>query len=224
MVGVEIVGRRGAVAKLPARVYRGMARRRPSSGDDVMYERKTILRLAGRAAAISLSAIILAAMLPCGGFAATQKAAKPSTTEEASPKQIQELMTLLADPKVRNWLEKESKAKAASEQATTEESVSQALDGRLTAIREHIVAVAGTVPDLRNQYWRGRDRVTADLGEHGRTKALLLLAVFVGLGIAVEWLFRKATQRARAHLDTLPSETVKERLHIVALRFAFGVG
>jgi hypothetical protein len=53
---------------------------------------------------------------------------------------------------------------------------------------------------------------------------LLLLAGFVGLGTAVEWLFRKATQRDRAYLDALPSETVKERLHIAALRFAFAVG
>src|SRR6516225_9395789 len=40
-----------------------------------------------------------------------------------------------------------------------------------------------------------------------------------GLGTSVEWLFRRATQRARGHLDALPSETVKERLHIVTLRF-----
>ncbi len=66
--------------------------------------------------------------------------------------------------------------------------------------------------------------VTADLGEHGRTKALLLLAVFVGLGIGVEWLFRKATERIRSHLDALPLETVNDRLRIVALRFAFAVG
>jgi hypothetical protein len=37
-------------------------------------------------------------------------------------------------------------------------------------------------------------------------------------------LFRKATRRSRAHLDALPSETVIERLQIVALRFAFAVG
>jgi small-conductance mechanosensitive channel len=187
-------------------------------------ERKRIIGSAGRVAAISLGAIIFAAVLPCGSFAATQKAANPSTSAEASPKQIQELMTLLADPKVRNWLEKESKAEAASEQAAGEESVSQELDGRLAVIREHIVALAGTVPDLPNQYWRGHDLVTANLGEHGRTKALLLLAFFVGLGIGVEWLFRKATQRIRARLDTFSLETVGHRLRVVALRFAFGVG
>jgi small-conductance mechanosensitive channel len=176
-------------------------------------------------AAICLAIVILSTISPSFGFAATtSKATKPSASEEASPKQIQELMTLLADPKVRNWLEQQSKAEAASERAATEESVSRALDSRLAAIREHIVALAGTVPDLPNQYERGHDLVTADLGEHGRTKALLLLAVFVGLGAGVEWLFRKATGRSRAHLDALPSETVRERLHIVALRFAFAVG
>jgi len=175
-------------------------------------------------AAIVFGAIISFTALPCGGFAATQKATKPSTSEEASPKQIQELMTLLGDPKVRNWLEQQSKAQAAAEQAATEESVSQALDGRLAAIREHLAALASTIPDLPHQFWQGRARVTADLGDNGRTKALLLLAFFIGLGIGVEWLFRKATQRIRGRLESLPLETASDRLRVVALRFAFAVG
>jgi moderate conductance mechanosensitive channel len=177
--------------------------------------------------AVALFAATLLATVPVSSApAATAKAGKPvaSTKSEATPEKIQQLMALLADPKVRDWLEQESKAEAASEQAATEESVSQALDGRLAAMREHIVALGAAVPDLANQFERGHDLVTNDLGERGRTKALLLLVVFVGLGTGVEWLFRKATQRARAHLDALPSETVKERLQIVALRFAFAVG
>src|SRR6516165_4268942 len=191
-----------------------------------MYPYKPIGHAVGRVVAICFAVAILSIGAPAGALAAAPKAGKPaaSAKSEATPEKIQELMTLLADPKVRDWLEQESKAEAASKQAVTEESVSQALDSRLGAIREHIVALTGTVPDLPNQFERGHDLVTADLGEHGRTKALLLLAVFVGLGTGVEWLFRKATQRARSHLDTLPSETVKERLHIVALRFAFAVG
>src|SRR5262249_48560744 len=127
---------------------------------------------------------------------------------------------------VQVWLKQQNEAKssAASRQDIADESVSQALDTRLAAIHEHITALASTVPDLANQFWRGRARVTADLGENGRVKALLLLAVFVGLGAGVEWLFRKATQRVRGHLDALPSDTVKGRLHLVALRFAFAVG
>lgn len=189
-----------------------------------MFESKRTIAAVRRVAAILLGSIIFTAVLPCAGFATTQKATEAPTTEEASPKQIQELTTLLSDPKVRNWLEQQAKAEAVSERAANEESVSHALDSHLAAIRQHIVALARTVPDLPNQFWQGHARVTADLGENGRIKALLLLAVFVGLGLGVEWLFRKATQRARSHLDALPSETVKERFHIVALRFAFAVG
>jgi hypothetical protein len=185
-----------------------------------MNQRKRTIGFGEIAAAISFGAMILATVPVCSAFAQKPAAKAASVGEEASPKQIQELMTLLGDPKVRNWLEKESKAQAAAEQAATEESVSQALDGRLAAIREHLAALAGTVPDLPNQFWQGRERVTADLGENGRTKALLLLAFFVGLGAAVEWLFRKATQRARGRLDSLPLETASDRLRVVALRFA----
>ena len=130
------------------------------------------------------------------------------------------------DPSVQVWLKRQNETKSAStsRQDIAEASVSQVLDTRLAAIREHIVALAGAVPDLPNQFWRGRAQVTADLGENGKIKALLLLAVFVGLGAGVEWLFRRATQRVRRHLDTLPSEIVKDRLYLVALRFAFGVG
>jgi small-conductance mechanosensitive channel len=181
-------------------------------------------RLWPRTAAVCVAAVILLLMSSSGGLAAAQKPTKASSNAEATPQQIQQLMTLLADPKVRDWLEQQSKAEAASERATAEEPVSRVLDSRLAAIRGHILALAGTIPDLPNQFERGHDLVSSDLGENGRVKALLLLAVFVGLGILVEWLFRKATQRARAHLDTLPSETVKERLHIVALRLAFWVG
>src|SRR5215831_16473552 len=169
-----------------------------------------------RVATALFAATILATAPLSAAFAAAPNAGKPtaSAKSEATPEKIQELMTLLADPKVRNWLEKESKAEAATEQAATEESVSQALDGRLAAIREHLAALAGTVPDLPTQYWRGHALVSADLGENGRIKALLLLAFFVGLGIAVEWLFRKTTQRVRGRLDSLPLETASDRLRV----------
>ncbi len=77
---------------------------------------------------------------------------------------------------------------------------------------------------MPNQFERGAARVSAELGEHGRAKVLLLLAVFVGLGMGVEWLFGKATERSRRHLDALPLQTVASRVHLVAIRFAFAVG
>jgi len=179
-----------------------------------------------RAAAICLAAVILTTISPSGGFAATQKATKPSTSEEATPKQIQDLMTLLADPKVRDWLERESKAEAAQARASDTEasSISHELDAHLGAIREHIVALGVALPKLPDELGHAAGLVTADLGTYGRAKELLLLAVFVALGFGVEWLFRKVTGRIRARLDGLPLATVNDRLRIVAVRLAFAVG
>jgi len=175
-----------------------------------------------------LATIILFAAVLSGAAAASAAAANrsPAASEEATPKQIQELMTLLADPKVRDWLEQESKAKAAQARATDAEaiSISHEFDSRVAAIREHIVALGAALPDLPDQIEHAHGLVSADLGDHGRIEGLSLLAVFVVLGFGVEWLFRRATGRIRARLDGLPVATVHDRLRIVAVRFAFAVG
>jgi moderate conductance mechanosensitive channel len=168
--------------------------------------------------------IALAALPVASAEAASAKSAKTSA-QTAPPAEVQALLTLLADPKVQAWLTThETKPAAAPSQEKADESVSQELDTRLSAIREHIASLARTVPDLPNQFWRGRAYVTAELGENGRVKALLLLAVFVGLGTLVEWLFRRATQRVRARINNFPLETVSDRLRLVGLRFVFAIG
>jgi small-conductance mechanosensitive channel len=171
--------------------------------------------------------ILFAALLP-GTTAASAAAANRSAPagDEATPPQIQQFLTLLADPKVQTWLKQqnETRSAATSSRDAAEESPSHILDSRLGAIREHIVDLGNTIPDLPNQFERGAARVSADLGAHGRAEVLLLLAVFVGLGTGVEWLFGKATERSRRHLDALPLETVASRVHLVAIRFAFAVG
>ncbi len=185
--------------------------------------------LATRVAAIWLVAITFwtapqtAAVAAKGLGTAT---AAPAGEEAATPPKIHELLTLLADPKVQEWLEKQGEAKAASGPAseTADSSISHEFDSHVVAIREHIVALGAALPDLPNQIEAARSLISEDLGSHGRVKGLLLLAVFVGLGFGVEWLFRKATQRIRQHLDEHPLETVNDRLRVVATRFAFAVG
>ena len=178
-----------------------------------------------RVAAVFLAAIILATAPLSAALAAAPKAGKPaaSANSEATPEKIQELMTLLADPKVRDWLEKESKAEAAQGRESDGEanSISHEFDTHVAAIREHIVAVGAAFPDLPNQLETAHSLVSSELGDGGRAKGLLLLAAFVGLGFGVEWLFRRATDKIRRHLDEHPLETVNDRLRVVATRFAF---
>ena len=193
-----------------------------------MHPDKPIGHAVRHIVAICFAVAILAIGPLTGALAATPKAGKPaaSAKSEATPEKIQELMTLLADPNVRDWLEQESKAQAiqARESDTEGNSVSHEFDSHVAAIREHIVALGAALPDLPNQIETAHSLVSADLGSHGRVKGLLLLAVFIGLGFGVEWLFRKATRTIRRRLDEHPLETVNDRLWFVATRFAFAVG
>jgi hypothetical protein len=104
-----------------------------------MYEGSWISRVAGRAAAISLAAMILASVAPCS-FATS---AAPATSEEAiaSPK-TRELMTLLA----QQWLEEQGLAKpAAAAPQKTDTSVEDALNSGAGAIHGQIVALCRTL-------------------------------------------------------------------------------
>ncbi|HKM73807.1 MAG TPA: mechanosensitive ion channel domain-containing protein, partial [Stellaceae bacterium] len=102
------------------------------------------------------------------------------------------------------------------------DSVSEYFDTRIRATREHVTALVSALPDLPNQFDRGVGLLQAEIPRRGTV--LFLVLVFAGLGLGVEWLFRKTTQKTRQRLDSLPMETVNHRLRLVAARFAFAFG
>jgi moderate conductance mechanosensitive channel len=203
-----------------------------------MHQGKPIVGAARQVAAICLAAVILTVEPPYAAHAAQSKAGKPAASEgAATPPEIhelltllgdpknRELLTLLADPKIQEWLEEQGEAKAAAGPAQeTNNSVEDYLDSRAGRIREQIVALAGAIPDLPNQFERAAARYSAVRGEYGMAWALFYLAIFGALGFGAEWLFRRVTRRIYARLDSHPLETVRDRLHVVAARFAFAVG
>jgi small-conductance mechanosensitive channel len=203
-----------------------------------MYEGGWISRVAGRAAAISLAAIILATALPCSALAASAEKAA------ASPK-VNELLTSLA----QEWLEEQGVEKPAAAAAEkTDTSVEDYLNSSAGAIHNQIVALARAIPDLPDEFERAAARVTAVDPDSGRgqvflelgifgdrymaatrrlaaeAQAFLNLAIFGAFGFGAQWLFRKMTGRVRRRLDGLPMDTVKDRLRVIAARFALAFG
>ena len=168
-----------------------------------------------------VAAIVLSAALLSGAAAATHKGGASSASgEAATPPEIAEFMALLADPKVQKWLEEQQHAaKASKEPAPEEETVSQYVDARISATREHFVALGTALPELPNEFERAIGLVRAEIPTRGTVPVLVL--VFAALGFGVEWLFRKATRKTRQRLIGLPMETVRDRLLLVAARFAF---
>jgi hypothetical protein len=174
-----------------------------------------------RAVRACLAAILITAAALTSAYAAQPSA---EATQEP-PAQVRALLNLLSDATVQKWLEKQGEAKAAAASAQgTDNSVEDYLDLRAGVIHEQIVALARASPDLPNQFERAAARDSAVNGAHGRAWAFFNLAVFVALGFAAEWLFRKMTGKAGRHLDGRPAETVNDRLRLVAVRFALALG
>lgn len=131
-----------------------------------------------RAMRACVAAIILSAVMLTGANAASPKG---STQETATPPQIAELtalladpknrllLTLLADPTVQKWMEKQGLPKAAAAPADDkpDESVSSYFDTRIREIREHVVALASAFPDLPSQFEQGVGRLQAEIPRRG---------------------------------------------------------
>jgi hypothetical protein len=189
------------------------------------FKGKTIKDAALRAAAILLAAIIFSTVPTSGIFAATHKGSGGSSSaseDGATSPEIAEFMALLANPKIQKWLVEQHPAEASHKSEPPTETVSQYIDSRVGATREHIAALVAALPDLPNQFERGVGVLQAEIPTRG-TVVVLVLA-FAALGYGVEWLFRKATQKTRQRLAGLPMETVNDRLRLVAARFVFAFG
>src|SRR5271157_2452781 len=190
-----------------------------------MFEGKSIVDAARQIAAISLATVIIAIGPLYAAHAAQSKGGKATASEEgATSPAVAEFIALLGDPKVQKWLEEQHAAEVSHKPAPDAEtsSVSDYFDSRVRATREHITALGSALPDLPNQFERGVGLLQAEIPR--RRTVLFLVLVFAGLGLGVEWLFRKATQKTRQRLDGFPMETVNDRLRLVAARFAFAFG
>ena len=159
----------GVVAKSSARAYARLAvgsGAEANEGDDAMCEGKRIIEIAGLATAVLLSAMMFATVLPCG--ASAQQAAA------TSPK-VHELATALA----QEWLTEQGVAKSAPAPPAQEADGSvDDVSSRIGAIHDQIMALAGAIPNLPNEFRRAVARVTAIDPDAGRGQVFLDLSIF----------------------------------------------
>ncbi|QDZ02671.1 mechanosensitive ion channel family protein [Nitratireductor mangrovi] len=139
-----------------------------------------------------ISALLLAAML-CSA-AAAQPLPLPSGSEEApaatepSPNDVQELLRILGDPRVVEWLKQQL---ADSPPAAEEEGLSlrTEISDRLAAARSRMAELAAAwsnfpfVPQVLAQAWR------SELSQDQALRSLIYVIVFLFVGGGFEWLF-----------------------------------
>lgn len=166
--------------------------------------------------------IAVIALVLCPGAALAQGAAQPADT----PPQVRELLDLLADPAVRDWLAKQQAAQAAAtpSPAGPEMTPSGHLASRLTAIRQHLRALAAALPTVPAEFERAGIILSLEFQERGLFTVLLLILAFVALGFGAEWLYYWAAAGVEKWILALPLDTVNQRLRAVAIRLGYGIG
>jgi moderate conductance mechanosensitive channel len=182
----------------------------------------------GRPVLGALRGILIATilLLVSGGEQALAQA-PPTVSKNDIPAKVQQMLHLLDDPDVREWLAQRRAARVAPSSvpvATPEVTPSRYAAGRIMAIQQHLMALGSAVPTLPEQFERIRTILMLELERRGLFSLLLLIAGFAALGFGVEWLYNRAGAGMERWVLTLPLATVGERLRAVAVRLAYGTG
>jgi small-conductance mechanosensitive channel len=170
--------------------------------------------------------LIALAALSAAGAARAQ--APPPASDENAPAKVEELLRLLGDPGVQDWLEAH-RAGAAPVPPAAPVGDAMANPGgymaeRVYTIRKHIRGLVAALPSVPREFQRVGMILSQDFRERGFVRLLLLIAGFVALGFGAEWLFYRAASGLEKWIVALPLATVGERLRAVAVRLAYGLG
>jgi small-conductance mechanosensitive channel len=162
-------------------------------------------------------------------FAVPNGAAAQEAVPAAPPQQVQDLMRLLNDPVVRDWIAAQPAVSPAAVPAETGTESGMAMnpggviDRRLGEIRSHLVALADVAPRLPDEFATARSRLMVELEDRGLWRVLLLIAIFLGTGFLVERLLRRLLRGVERWIIAISLETVGDRLRAAAIRLAFAV-
>jgi small-conductance mechanosensitive channel len=147
--------------------------------------------------------------------------AQSAAADPQVPPKVGELIDLLQDPGVRQWLEKQKAmpaAAAALAPAEAESGLTRYAAKRIDAIQKHFGGLAAALPQLPSDFAKAAAQLRSEIGQRGLAKLLFLLAAFAALGWGVRWLYWRWTANLRSWLNTAPMDSTAERLRALGVR------
>jgi small-conductance mechanosensitive channel len=170
---------------------------------------------------LAVAAVVLLNPLGKGGAWAQQPA--PTTTAEAPPEKVRELLSLMDDPTVRGWLARRAEDQPAAPPAAALSPAASVIEPAM-AVRHHIEASIAALPTAGAELARAGSLLYGDLTARGAWTTVLLIGVFLGLGLLAERLYWWATRGFRRQIVAMSLDTVQMRLRAVGRRLVFGLG
>lgn len=150
--------------------------------------------------------------------------AQTAPAQQAPPPQVQQLLQLLQDPVVRDWIDEHRKTPLPQPEAAPAQPASEMMTGRVALLKEHLASLAAALPRLPDEFRAAARRLLDELQGQSPVALLILIAGFLALGAGTEWLFRTSTSSLRDRAAAARLTTASERLRAVGLRFALNLG
>ncbi|AYG59063.1 mechanosensitive ion channel family protein [Rhizobium jaguaris] len=117
---------------------------------------------------------------------------RAQSPETPPPAKLSELLRLMNDPELRQWLEKRQ---AAEPQAPAiAETMIETGEARA---RSRYQALRSAIPNIPAQIAAATSRVREQARNNGFAPVFVLFAALVGVGLAAEWFFKKTVVKAR---------------------------
>jgi small-conductance mechanosensitive channel len=176
-----------------------------------------------------LSGVVVAVLLQLGAAGAWAQQATPAaaaaTAEQAPPAPVQQLLDLLRNPQVQGWLAQQQAQPAAVAPAPMPGSMeTDEIDMMRDRTRTKLQWYAETARDLPGIMAGVGAKLAAALAMIGVFGLVLAVVAFLGVGILVEFLFRRLTGSIRRRLIHAPGAAIGEHLAVFAARLVFAVG
>ena len=181
---------------------------------------------------LARSLLITATLATAAFIGVSAGVAQTVTTTSPQPENIKRLVDLLADPGVQSWLVQQSAAKAESEPPPPASDTDPSFAEFTTRFRSHAAALLAAANSFPSETMRGAAVLEQDVRANGGTRPIFLVAAFVAVGLAAQWLFYWISAGWRSWMARAAFATVRERVVAVAARLlwatcyvlSFGLG
>ena len=176
-----------------------------------------------------LTAAALAAVLLCASITVAQTV----TPANAQPESVQRFIGMFSDPDVQRFLQQQSQAaQAAAKPPLATPNSDPSFSEFAMRFRAHASGLLGAIQSFPLETMQGGAVLERDIQANGGTRPIFLVAAFVAVGLAAQWLFWWISAGWRAWMARAPFATVRERVVALAARLlwaacyvlSFGLG
>ncbi|MGO7319630.1 mechanosensitive ion channel domain-containing protein [Rhizobium ruizarguesonis] len=156
-----------------------------------------------------LTAVALGSVLLCASIAVAQSV----TPASPQPESVQRFIGMFSDPDVQRFLQQQSEAaKTAAEPPLETRNADPSFSEFTMRFRAHASSLLGAIQSFPQETMRGGAVLERDIQANGGTRPIFLVAAFVAVGLAAQWLFWWISAGWRSWMARAPYATVRERV------------